>query len=277
VVPTTVPRLVACPSCHAQLDASGVRGESILCHCGARVPNTAGVDVPVERCGTCGATVEPGTEKCRYCGAAFAGVVGPLLCPECFARNAAGARFCTSCGVELHAQPAVGDGPRLACPACSTDLTPRSIAGLGVEECAACRGLWVPAANFDRLVAQVRDHREIDPSAGLAPPTTTRPASAPTIVYRKCPVCRQVMTRKNFARISGVIVDWCGAHGTWLDANELGQIAAFVAAGGMQRAEAQQKDDERVAASMQTFDRLVQTGGDATHLSVLDVLTTILK
>ena len=44
-----------------------------------------------------------------------------------------------------------------------------------------------------------------------------------------------MMQRKNFGRRSGVVVDWCGSHGTWLDANELEDIADFVAAGGLRQ------------------------------------------
>ena len=40
------------------------------------------------------------------------------------------------------------------------------------------------------------------------------------------------MQRKNFRKSSGVILDVCGAHGTWLDADELEQIAGFILSGG---------------------------------------------
>ena len=43
------------------------------------------------------------------------------------------------------------------------------------------------------------------------------------------------MQRKNFGRRSGVILDWCGSHGTWLDADEMGDVAAFVLEGGLER------------------------------------------
>jgi Zn-finger nucleic acid-binding protein len=56
------------------------------------------------------------------------------------------------------------------------------------------------------------------------------------VVYRKCPECAGTMQRKNFAKRSGVIVDWCGKHGTWLDADELEEIAAYVLAGGLDKA-----------------------------------------
>ena len=46
------------------------------------------------------------------------------------------------------------------------------------------------------------------------------------------------MQRKNFARRSGIIVDWCGKHGTWLDADELEDLASYILAGGLDSADA---------------------------------------
>jgi len=45
------------------------------------------------------------------------------------------------------------------------------------------------------------------------------------------------MNRKNFGRISGVIVDECGDHGIWLDAGELQKIQHFIADGGLETAQ----------------------------------------
>jgi Zn-finger nucleic acid-binding protein len=36
------------------------------------------------------------------------------------------------------------------------------------------------------------------------------------------------MQRRNFQRSSGIIVDVCRRHGTWLDADELERIAGFL-------------------------------------------------
>ena len=52
------------------------------------------------------------------------------------------------------------------------------------------------------------------------------------------------MHRKNYGHASGVIVDWCGPHGTWLDADELERIAAFIRNGGFERAMAAHAADE---------------------------------
>jgi Zn-finger nucleic acid-binding protein len=45
------------------------------------------------------------------------------------------------------------------------------------------------------------------------------------------------MNRKNFRRISGVIIDECGRHGVWLDAGELEKIRHFIADGGLDRSQ----------------------------------------
>ena len=53
------------------------------------------------------------------------------------------------------------------------------------------------------------------------------------VVYRNCPRCQQVMHRRNFGRVSGVVVDECRNHGVYLDDDELNRIKAFVSAGGL--------------------------------------------
>jgi hypothetical protein len=45
------------------------------------------------------------------------------------------------------------------------------------------------------------------------------------------------MQRCNFRRKSGVIIDRCHDHGTWLDSDELEQIAGFILSGGLAQAE----------------------------------------
>ena len=41
------------------------------------------------------------------------------------------------------------------------------------------------------------------------------------------------MARKNFGRVSGIVLDECPAHGTFFDAGELADVVAFVKSGGL--------------------------------------------
>jgi hypothetical protein len=45
------------------------------------------------------------------------------------------------------------------------------------------------------------------------------------------------MQRANFKKRSGVIIDRCHSHGTWLDADELEAIAGFILEGGINAGE----------------------------------------
>jgi Zn-finger nucleic acid-binding protein len=233
-------KLVACPACHTQYDVDRLEEPFFDCRCGATVRNEshAGVDADVRRCGACGALLPEKAERCEYCQAAVVRTRAdalPLLCPECFARNEESARFCTACGVEFRPEPIPTEQePPLECPVCEEGLAVRGVGGVWVRECAKCNGLWVAGDRFESLVSRALEAARQRAASGI-PVAPAKPSwtGQRNFRYRQCPVCHARMVRKNYGRRSGVIVDWCGAHGTWLDADELEQIAAFIAGGGL--------------------------------------------
>jgi Zn-finger nucleic acid-binding protein/ribosomal protein L40E len=275
-------QLVACERCHAQFEVSTITETRFRCPCGATVWNRvpAPVDAPIQRCASCGAAVPATATTCDYCTSPIVRDKRELtlICPECFARCAANARYCGHCGVEFRPQSFAGAASALSCPACETaELRNRSIAAVAVHECPECNGLWVPAASFDLLVERARSLPETArPSQGLR--TSGRHGTGALdgnnggeggnggdegeVVYRRCPVCRSPMLRKNFGHASGVIVDWCGPHGTWLDADELERIAAFIRSGGLERALAARAAEQ--AATHASSNHLVVPGTPGT-------------
>ena len=229
-------RLVACPSCKTHLDVTGIEGTSVVCPCGVTVDVALpdAVEGSVRRCGGCGAALEERAEECSYCHSPV--VREPrrlsMVCPECLARNLEAAKFCTSCGVEFLPQEPIAPGEPRPCPACEETLVSQRVRDVWLLACSWCDGLWVPARSFDMLVRRVVADSG-SASASLGRPKRRRPKLSAEVVYRRCVVCRQRMVRKNYGRTSGVIVDWCGAHGTWFDADELDAVATFAAGGGI--------------------------------------------
>jgi Zn-finger nucleic acid-binding protein len=149
----------------------------------------------------------------------------------------ADAEFCEKCGTRRARQA----GPSNArCPGCRTAMTAVEIGGTSLLECPACDGLWLEAAAFERICAD----RESQ-SAVLHRGATEAPAARHRVSYRPCVSCGTMMNRVNFGRLSGVVVDACARHGTFLDAGELQRIVAFIQQGGLDRARQRQIDDLR--------------------------------
>lgn len=188
-------------------------------------------------CPNCGAAVEPEAGRCPFCR----GRLATVACPSCFALMFEGAAFCPSCGVRRsRAEGAAAE--RSPCPGCAGALASVALGAIALLECAACDGVWVAADAFERLCAD----REAQAAVLHRSTQGPRPVKAERkLRYRPCPQCGKMMNRVNFGRISGAVVDVCRAHGTFLDAGELQQIAAFIRDGGLERARSRQIEDLR--------------------------------
>jgi Zn-finger nucleic acid-binding protein len=117
-------------------------------------------------------------------------------------------------------------------------MAPLRVGTTDLFECGSCDGLWVDATTFERLCANADDQAAI-----LHQFSTPGAQKAVPVRYRKCARCTQLMNRVNFGRLSGVIVDACRGHGTYLDAGELHRIVAFIQSGGLDRARAAQLEE----------------------------------
>lgn len=261
-------RLVACSNCHTQYDVSQIDAKTIPCRCG-EVLDTAlpqavdrPVDVAVMRCGSCAAHVSADATCCDYCGSTIVRDRDQLslICPECFGRSADDSRFCTACGLAFRPEQVRIDGHELPCPACSSLMPPREIAGIGLNECLSCHGLWVSGSGFDTLVSRAIEARESASEAkrlASKPRVTGSNPAVQQVQYRNCPECDGHMQRRNYRKRSGIIIDSCPKHGTWLDADELEQIAGFILSGGKGK-EVQRKSSTERLRDMNATQAFVQ-------------------
>lgn len=277
-----------------------VEGSAFDCRCGttleARSPKV--VEAAVSRCSACGAVARGQDDDCSYCGSEIVRAAhrGGLICPECMARNLDDARFCLACGTGFKPRAPIADTPELRCPCCEHWMSVSEVGGLVVQECQKCHGLWAADEVFsslvDRAAAVAKDRAEGGEDA--APRVDGDNPAKSRVEYRRCPACDDLMGRKNFRKRSGVIIDVCRLHGTWLDAHELERVAGFVLSGRADRASqmrAQQRTergcsdahaDARRAGSAET--RFENPSGAIfsghrernTFESILDLLTTIL-
>lgn len=115
------------------------------------------------------------------------------------------------------------EGYELSCPVCDVLTPPRQLAGVSLNECGKCRGLWVFGESFDV----------------------------------------------------------CPNHGTWLDADELEQVAGFILSGGstspLLEVEPRRIADSRDAVANPLFAAEIGPPRSERGLvtSLVDVLTTL--
>jgi Zn-finger nucleic acid-binding protein len=119
----------------------------------------------------------------------------------------------------------------ISCPKCQSRCDVVLFGQVHLDMCRGCRGLWFDKDELRQfgdaladtdLSAQVAEVlRELGPRSSSAPPAT----------YSACPVCLTRMTRTNYARVSGIIVDTCAQHGTWADHDEALRLIELFADG----------------------------------------------
>jgi len=232
--------LNACPSCARQYDVSHLApGARARCVCGAQF--TARFERPRSprtlRCSSCGGDLALDAKSCAYCGAAVTLEERRLssICPSCFARVLDRAHFCMECGIAIQPQALYALPESATCPRCKGELRARELSGAQVIECSACGGLWLTQDHFEQLCdsAEARERASADLRAR---PPVANPAEGQPPCYLPCVACGELMNRRNYASISGVVIDVCRKHGVWLDTDELEKVLAFVRDGGLGRA-----------------------------------------
>ena len=272
-------KLVACQACHTQYDITDVAADTLTCRCGSEVDvvDLQSRDLAVHRCSSCGAHVDVGVESCDYCGAGI--VTDPrllsLICPECCARNADDARYCGACGVVFDPQPLEVEKRELPCPVCTSLMPGRAIGAIAINECPTCNGLWCPADGFEALVKAALESKKssVTGEVEFVPRKTGSNPASQQVAYRKCPECDAFMLRRNFRKASGVIVDRCNSHGTWLDAAELEQIAGYLLSGGRPQAERYMREtDAQADAEYKAARRARIAAESGNHRSVVQPL-----
>ncbi|HEX6850148.1 MAG TPA: zf-TFIIB domain-containing protein [Candidatus Polarisedimenticolaceae bacterium] len=258
-------RLIRCPSCNRQYDATArAAGDFVRCRCGSRVP--VGGDPPrdaaVVRCASCGAPREGAAPACRYCGSDFTIHEQDLLtiCPACLARISSKARYCHHCATAIAPEEIGGEETERHCPACGDGKRLRSRAlgaeGISVLECVRCAGLWLSTEAFQALRDRTLQATDPSPDPATVRAETRRranPTPAKGRMYRKCPVCAELMTRINYAKRSGILLDRCALHGIWFDAQELEAALRWIRIGGERLARERDLREERERESLRRF------------------------
>lgn len=152
-----------------------------------------------------------------------------VKCPNCGKDVNPKSVLCPFCGGRI------GDDKILGiptCPRCRVSLELKRKDEVEINACPLCKGLWLNRGVFDVITSESRVYQEEKLSEEYS-----RPPLPVKIEYIPCAKCGKLMVRKNYAHISGVIIDECARHGVWLDNGELEKIRQFILDGGLEKAQ----------------------------------------
>jgi len=243
--------LTACSACKTQYDVTSHRaGDGVHCRCGTVmiVPEPRVHEAKVVRCSSCGASRGNSGSDCGFCGAKFSisDKGWGSMCPGCFCRLPLDAKHCVECGLRINPRSIDEKETKLPCPRCKCKLQERVVnESLTLHECNGCGGIWLGVETFSEL-CRTKQSRDV----GIGMRGLRRKGFEATkeeqFQYIPCPACTQLMNRRNYANVSGVIIDTCRDCGVWLDNEELGRIVKFIQNNGLEKA---QRLEEELAVS----------------------------
>jgi Zn-finger nucleic acid-binding protein len=153
-----------------------------------------------------------------------------VTCPHCGSKVNIKSATCPHCGGGRLSPEDKSRKP--ICPRCRVSLNHYAYRNRDLDMCPHCGGVWLDRGEFRDLTREA-DVYQSQP----APKGYIRGPIRDSIQYIPCVRCGSLMNRKNFAKISGVIIDECKHHGVWLDGGELERIRIFIADGGLERAQ----------------------------------------
>jgi len=164
-------------------------------------------------CKSCGAVLQPNFTICSYCGN----------------RNEIDLKG-------IHEFTVTIPKTERICPICHIKLQTIDInAGkehFYIEQCSTCYGLFFDHGELNAILnATVNESIQINYSRINI--IVKEYGFDDKVKYKRCPICREFMNRKNFGTQSGVIIDICKNHGIWLDGGELKKLLEWKKAGGM--------------------------------------------
>jgi Zn-finger nucleic acid-binding protein len=179
---------------------------------------------------------------------------------------------CTYCGsrqeVDLQGwsrAEAIGPCKDLRCPDGHGPLEEVRLGregNLRLGRCPTCLGLFLtPEALEQLLLEAVLPVEEVNRT--LLDQLVNHPRrEAGSFRYKPCPRCGELMNRRLFGKRSGVILDRCRDHGSWLDAGELRQLMEWTRAGGRIHNQERELEEEEAAARRQRLvEALADVGG----------------
>ena len=152
-----------------------------------------------------------------------------MKCPHCKKQTSEMALKCVYCGRVVRKTLSRAPHHAVRCPRCKGTTDIISLGGVELDLCRECRGIWFDKGEIKSFENAVSDSVVNTDIHAVLKELHRQSKGFKNRVYINCPICKQQMTHKNYAEISGIIFDRCKDHGTWVDHNEAIRLVELMA------------------------------------------------
>lgn len=157
-----------------------------------------------------------------------------MKCPFCHKDTAAEARLCVHCGKDSKRKLSNKRTGSVVCPACNVPASILNLAGVDLDFCHECGGIWFDKREMKQFQKAVSDAKTAEKITSLLNEMALGKTREPRGSYLACPICKDLMIQRNYLQVSGILLDQCLRHGTWADRQDLVNILELISNGDME-------------------------------------------
>ncbi len=155
-----------------------------------------------------------------------------MICPYCKGKTSDQGFKCVHCGRKINPRaqrPTTG----ISCPRCHSTTDVVNLGGVHLDLCTHCHGLWFDRDELKQFKEIVQDSELNANIQEVLLELRQMEYGLQKDGYLNCPICHELMRRKNYEQISGIILDQCLKHGTWADHGDAVRLLEIIQDGSL--------------------------------------------
>ena len=157
-----------------------------------------------------------------------------MICPNCEKPTSDIGKKCVHCGGEVHERIKRSHDIPVECPLCGIKTDIIRLSDIELDYCGNCSGIWFDKGEVTKLQDAVLDKSICNEMASALNGLPTLNHNSDRRKYLNCPVCYLPMSHKTYVDVSGIVLDRCVSHGTWVAKDDLAGILDILIAGKLE-------------------------------------------
>ena len=139
-----------------------------------------------------------------------------MICSHCGELTSPQAKKCVHCGLVTQKHQMRRKNQLLQCPSCQVELNLIRMAGIDLDLCQVCTGVWFDKGEITEFVQKASENQRSQSFQELFRQIKNKSGKPRNRRFVDCPVCHAMMLQKPLQG-TPLRLDFCKHHGIWAD------------------------------------------------------------